>query len=136
MKMRRMGKKNKVRLSKVWTRALWVCLLTGLLAVRPGARAVFAQSAGTQAEVLPAAASVLGATGVSAATPEPAAKPEITGTAVDPRKKQIAEAAADLMRLANSLKIEVGKTTPDTMSVTVVREAEEIEKLAHRMRSK
>jgi hypothetical protein len=40
------------------------------------------------------------------------------------------------MGLANSLKAEIDKTTKDTLSVTVVRKADEIEHLAHKMRSK
>ncbi len=54
----------------------------------------------------------------------------------DPKKKQIAEQSANLLKLANSLKADVDKTTPDTLSVPVIREADEIEKLARKMRSR
>jgi len=52
-----------------------------------------------------------------------------------PRKKQLIDDTANLVKLANSLKAEVAKTTPDTMSVPVIRQAEEIEKLARKMRT-
>jgi len=47
------------------------------------------------------------------------------------RKKQIADESARLLKLATDLKIEVDKTTKDTLSISVVRKADEIEKLAH-----
>jgi hypothetical protein len=47
------------------------------------------------------------------------------------RKKQIADESARLLKLATDLKAEVDKTTKDTLSITVVRKADEIEKLAH-----
>jgi hypothetical protein len=47
------------------------------------------------------------------------------------RKKRIADQSASLLKLATDLKAEVDKTTKDTLSITVVRKADEIEKLAH-----
>ena len=47
------------------------------------------------------------------------------------RKKQIADESASLLKLATDLKAEVEKTTKDTLSITVIRKADEIEKLAH-----
>jgi hypothetical protein len=47
------------------------------------------------------------------------------------RKKQIVDESARLLKLATDLKAEVDKTTKDTLSITVVRKADEIEKLAH-----
>ena len=52
------------------------------------------------------------------------------------RKKQIAEDSAKLLKLATDLKTEVDKTTLDTLSLTVIRKADEIEKLAHSIREK
>lgn len=138
MKVRRMGEKRMVRLSR--TRALWVCLLAGLMvvaaAVRPGARASLAQTTQPQPEAPPAAASAPSAANTQAATPDEPAKPEAAAAPVDPKRKQIADDTANLVKLANSLKVEVDKINPDTMSVPVIRQAEEIEKLAHKMRSK
>jgi hypothetical protein len=47
------------------------------------------------------------------------------------RKKQIAEESAMLLKLATELKAEVDKTTKDTLSLSVIRKADEIEKMAH-----
>jgi hypothetical protein len=47
------------------------------------------------------------------------------------RKRQIADESAKLLKLATELKAEVDKTTKDTLSLAVVRKADEIEKLAH-----
>ncbi len=54
----------------------------------------------------------------------------------DPKQQQIADDSGALLKLANSLKTEVDKTTSDTLSVAVIRQADEIEKLAHKMRTK
>lgn len=54
----------------------------------------------------------------------------------DPQKREILDQSANLLKLANSLKAEVDKTTEDTLSMTVVRQADEIEKLARKMRTK
>jgi len=47
------------------------------------------------------------------------------------RKKQIADDSARLLKLATDLKVEVDKTTKDTLSIGVIRKADAIEKLAH-----
>jgi hypothetical protein len=47
------------------------------------------------------------------------------------RKKQIADDSAKLLKLATDLKTEVDKTSKDTLSLNVIRKADEIEKLAH-----
>jgi hypothetical protein len=52
------------------------------------------------------------------------------------RKKQISEDSAKLLKLATDLKAEVDKTSKDTLSLGVIRKAEEIEKLAHSVREK
>jgi hypothetical protein len=52
------------------------------------------------------------------------------------RKKQIAEESTKLLKLALDLKAEVDKTNKDTLSVTVIRKADEIEKLAHDVKEK
>jgi hypothetical protein len=73
---------------------------------------------------------------VPAPAPEQPPKPENFDVIADPNKTPVANDTANLLRLANNLKTEVDKTTPDTLSVTVVRQANEIEKLAHKMRTK
>ena len=52
------------------------------------------------------------------------------------RRKQIAEDSAKLLKLANDLKAEVDKTTKDTLSLNVIRKADEIEHLAHSVKEK
>ena len=42
---------------------------------------------------------------------------------------------AQLLRLANQLQTDVGKTNKDTLSISVIREAAEIEKLTRTMRA-
>jgi len=52
------------------------------------------------------------------------------------RKKQLANDSAKLLTLAMSLKAEVDKTSKDTLSLNVIRKADEIEKLAHNVKEK
>ena len=52
------------------------------------------------------------------------------------RKKQISDDSARLLKLAGDLKSEVDKTSKDTLSLNVIRMADEIEKLAHSVREK
>ena len=52
------------------------------------------------------------------------------------RKKQIAEDSAKLLKLATDLKTEIDKTNKDTLSLSVIRKAEEIERLAHIVKEK
>ena len=52
------------------------------------------------------------------------------------RRKQIADDSARLLKLATDLKTEVDKTTKDTLSLGVIRKADEIEKLAHNVKEK
>jgi hypothetical protein len=75
----------------------------------------------------------------SASTQAPAQAPQDkqqTGSApADPRKQEVASECADLLKMAEDLKTEVDKTTKDTLSVTVVRKASEIEQLARKVRT-
>lgn len=57
-------------------------------------------------------------------------------TANAERKKQIADDSAKLLKLATDLKAEVEKTNKDTLSLNVVRKADEIERLAHSVKEK
>lgn len=52
------------------------------------------------------------------------------------RKRQLSEDSAELLTLAISLKAEVDKTNKDTLSLSVIRKADEIEKLAHAVKEK
>jgi hypothetical protein len=52
------------------------------------------------------------------------------------RKRQISDDSTRLLKLATDLKTEVDKTSKDTLSLGVIRKAEEIEKLAHNVKEK
>ncbi|MGO9433810.1 MAG: hypothetical protein ACLPH3_22150 [Terracidiphilus sp.] len=52
------------------------------------------------------------------------------------RKKQLSDDSAKLLTLAMALKAEVDKTNKDMLSLSVVRKADEIEKLARNVREK
>jgi hypothetical protein len=52
------------------------------------------------------------------------------------RKKQIAEVSERLLKLAVDLKTEVDKASNDTLSLNVIRKADEIENLAHSVKEK
>jgi hypothetical protein len=52
------------------------------------------------------------------------------------RRKQIADDSAKLLKLATELKSEVDKTSKDTLSLGVIRKAEEIERLARGVKEK
>jgi nitric oxide reductase activation protein len=52
------------------------------------------------------------------------------------RQKQLVSDTQKLLALAQELKADVDKSTKDTLSVDVVRKADEIEKLAHSVKEK
>jgi hypothetical protein len=122
------------------TRAFWLCLLTGLFAIATLApselREVLAQSSSPQATSQQDSTSPAQDAGAPAHLVEPAAKQEVPAPPTDPQRKQILDDSANLFKLANSLKAEVDKTTADTLSVSVIRQADEIAKLAKKMRGK
>ena len=65
-----------------------------------------------------------------------AAKPPavLSSDPVQRRKDQIAVDTAQLDQLANELKVEMDKSTKDTLSLNVIKKAKEIEKLAYKLR--
>ncbi|MGC1462718.1 MAG: hypothetical protein WA802_10985 [Terracidiphilus sp.] len=117
------------------------CLLLIAVCVCPWVRVSLAQSASTmseaaEAEAARAKAKSSGDLKASAANAQTPAAKQAASAITDPRQKQIADDTADLLKLANALKAEMDKTNEDTLSVAVVRQAGEIEKLAHKMRTK
>jgi len=52
---------------------------------------------------------------------------------VSPKQKQLTDDTAKLQALANELKAEMDKSSKDTLSLTVIKKAEEVEKLAHKV---
>jgi hypothetical protein len=64
------------------------------------------------------------------------AKQQTFDVANEARKKQLSDDSAKLLTLAMALKAEVDKTNKDTLSLNVIRKADEIEKLAHVVKEK
>jgi hypothetical protein len=67
---------------------------------------------------------------------EQAAKQQDFAAANAERRKQIADDSARLLKMATDLKTEVDKTTKDTLSLGVIRKADDIEHLAHSVKEK
>lgn len=72
----------------------------------------------------------VGAARIPSHPPQTAAGTQTPPSTTD-RQKKIAEDSAKLLKMANELKAEVDKTTKDTMSLEVIRKADEIERFAH-----
>jgi hypothetical protein len=51
-----------------------------------------------------------------------------------PQQKQLADDTAKLLTLASELKAALDKSNQDTLSISVIRKAEQVEKLAHKVR--
>ncbi|MDR3740738.1 MAG: hypothetical protein P4L40_17120 [Terracidiphilus sp.] len=66
--------------------------------------------------------------------PAPPATSAAITQAANTRHQQLADDSARLLALAIALKAEVDKTNKDTLSLNVMRRADEIEKLAHTVR--
>ncbi len=52
------------------------------------------------------------------------------------RQKQLVSDTEKLLALANELKLDVDKSNKDTLSLDVIKKADEIEKLAHNVKEK
>jgi hypothetical protein len=133
------GRKKNAR--RLRTRALWLGLLAGLFAIsiaaRPEMRSVLAQSSSPPAASSQQAASPAQDTAAQPGAVEPAVKQDSQAPPpADPPRHQVTDDSARLLKLANRLKAEVDSTTMDTLSITAIRDAQEIEKLAHKMRTK
>jgi hypothetical protein len=64
------------------------------------------------------------------ADPPQQKKPEAASETPDQQKRAIANQCADLLKMATDLKAAVDKSSKDTLSVTVVKKAGEIEQMA------
>ena len=111
-----------------------LCVLTcfAMIAIAAGA-GLFSSHAQSPPALAAAAPAKAASTQASASVQQD--KQQAVSSAVDARKQEIAGECADLLKLAAALKTEVDKTTKDTLSVTVVRKAGEIEQLAHKVRT-
>jgi hypothetical protein len=115
---------------------LWVCVFAAL------ALAALAPVAGQQPLKSPPAAqaqaSAIPAPGADSqrnAGDGQAGKQNLDAASAE-QKKQPAIQAENLLKMATGLKAEVDKTTQDTLSLTVIRRAGEIERLAHTVRER
>jgi sRNA-binding protein len=68
------------------------------------------------------------------ATAEATADTAKPTTPQTPQQKQLADDTAKLLTLANELKAELDKSSKDTLSLSVIKKAEQVEKLAHKVR--
>ena len=57
-----------------------------------------------------------------------------TSKPTTPQQKQLADDTAKLLTLANELKAELDKSNKDTLSLSVIKKAGQVEKLAHKVR--
>jgi len=105
----------------------------------------FAQAPASSSASQPAATTTSAATApAKTEDAKPDAKPGTAPAAVtapkdasprDQAKDQLAEDTAKLLQLANELKVEMDKSTKDTLSLSVMKKADEIEKLAKKVRA-
>ncbi len=68
------------------------------------------------------------------ATAEATANTSKPTTPQTPQQKQLADDTAELLSLANELKAELDKSNKDTLSLSVIKKAVQVEKLAHKVR--
>jgi len=122
----------------------WVGCAAIAIALGAGLLSGFAQSLAQSASLPPQAAiAPPNAKGQVTQASLPAAQGEAPGkngaqakrAVIDSQKQELANQCAQLLKMATALKTEVDKTTKDTLSIPVVREAGEIEQLAHRARA-
>jgi hypothetical protein len=73
-------------------------------------------------------------TAVPASAPAPEPIVHVADAGGDQARQQINNECADLEKMANDLKAQMDKTTKDMLSIAVIRKANEIEQLAHRVR--
>jgi hypothetical protein len=130
-KARRVSDENSA--SRIWRRAGWTGVVLSLAALAStlgtGHLRSHAQS--------PTPASTASAAPASAQSPAPG-NPDKPQSATDTdaaQKQEIASESAQLLKMATALKIEVDKTNQDTLSLSVVRKAGEIEQLARKTRT-
>lgn len=131
------SQKREVLLSRRFRLYLMACLAVMTILTSATQSAQTQQPAGEL--VSPSNTSRASEANTQAALHEPQIKsqssaPQNLNTASDERKRQLADESACLLQLANGLKAEVNKTNKDTLSLTVIQKANEIERLAHRVK--
>ena len=107
------------RRTQVGAEAWSAARAVGVLALAIGCALSFAQKASPDAKA-----------GAQPAAAEAGSARAAASAPVDPRQAQLAADAQKLVQLSQELKAEVAKSSKDTLSLTVVKKAEEVEKLA------
>lgn len=100
--------------------------------VLAGAPCAVGQQSSTVAQKAPAAMGKAGAGPSAAQTGKQDTKDAVPDSPADP----MAVESAQLLKLATELKAEIDKTNRNVLSVAVIRKADEIEHMAHRMKDK
>ena len=140
-RFRRRSVKRKA--DKAQSRGLWLfalgCISALVVAMGAGLIKTQAQEAFPLPAIDPPGAKA--APGTQATTTPAAGQPgnkqagqQAAPTVTDAQKQEIANQCADLLQMATELKKAVDKSTADTLSVTVVRKASDIEQYAHKLR--
>jgi hypothetical protein len=110
---------------------LWVCVFAVL------AIATLAPAAGQQPVPGPSSSPAPASTASAQSDPNDRQTGKQNSDAVNAGGRKLAiDESTELLRLATGLKAEVDKTNQDTLSLTVIRRAGEIERLAHAVREK
>jgi hypothetical protein len=121
--------------SPSWARGFRVCILVALTAVLTPVVGQRPLPSPPPASPPPALAVRAPGASAQADSGERQSGKQDSAAPGDDRKKQIAEKSARLLKLATELKVEVDKSSENTLSVTVIRKAEAIEKMAHAVRA-
>jgi hypothetical protein len=122
------GGKGAIRFQGTASRARWGRACAGLAFL--AAFTCVAQDFRPQTSNLAKPANVLPDSSAQTESQEKPSKQQKHEAANAERKKQIADDSTKLLTMAMALKAEVDRTTKDTLSLNVIRKAEEIEKLA------
>ncbi len=126
---------------------LAMCAAVLLLGQSPAAATAAAEPAqasvnSTQTSAKPTSSTPAQAAAQGSQTPATPAQAAVSASQTagaagsDAQSPQIAQETADLLKMATELQSEMNKTKPNTLSLAVVRKANEIEQLAKKMRSR
>ena len=111
----------------LWTMSL--ALAGTMLLAAPSVGPAYAAMQSTDVKPVPISPGTGGVQGQDATVARQQEK--LADTAADKKRAQITAGTAKLLQLATELKTDVDKTTKNEMSLTVIRKADEIERLAH-----
>ena len=123
-------------MSHPWGRALACLVFTAALTSVAQDSHPYANALRTDKVDLPTPLNQLPDANAQMETHEKSGKQQKFEAANVERKKQITDDSTKLLTMAIALKAEVDKTTKDTLSLNVIRKADEIEKLAHSVKEK